>query len=261
MCTTCYNIKTPAVHPHSLFTCSECFSQHTVTIYSHSYHRLVFILHTDRVLCEAATQFHTLFTDTCRPGIRPGPVRAVIRWGTGFPVSTAVPHYQCSILIFTSTLMQSEGQAYRLGHKAMLCRMSGAVLSYGCMQHRFGHVSRNGELLTAFLLIVYSPTYRMTDGWLVDCKGLGRKRTWPNLRHSLEMPVTTLHCHNPHSGRAVKHSGFESETCKIRGRRWHHSMSMLHDMTKLSHFSGVLYEVRQQHSAQYKRLNRLTGFH
>ena len=149
MCTTWYNIKTPAVHPYSLFTCSECFSQRTVTIYAHSYHRLDFIIHTDRVLCEAATQFHTLFTDTCRPGIRPGPVRADIRWGTGFPVSTAVPHCQCSILVFILPLVQSEDQAYKLWHKAMLRRISGAVMSYSCMQHRFGHVSRNGELPTA----------------------------------------------------------------------------------------------------------------
>jgi len=100
MCTTCYNIKPPSVHPHSPFTCSECFSSHTVTVYSHSYHRLVFIMHTDRVLCEVATQFHTLFTDTCRPGISHGLVRADMPWGTGFPVSTAVPPHQCSILIF-----------------------------------------------------------------------------------------------------------------------------------------------------------------
>ena len=149
MCTTCYNIETPAVHPHNLFTCSECFPQHIVTIYSHSYHRLVFIMHTDRVLCEATTQFHTLFKDTCRPGISPGPVRADIWLGTAFPVSTAVPPHQCSILTCTLTLVQSEGQAYTFWHKAMLCRISGAVLSHGCSQHSFGHAGRNSALLTA----------------------------------------------------------------------------------------------------------------
>jgi hypothetical protein len=159
MCTTCYNIKTSSVPPHSLFTCSECFSQHTLTLYSHRYHRLVFIMHTDRVLCEVATQFHTLFTDTCRPGISPGPVRADIRWGRGFPVSTAVLPHQCSILIFILTQTQS-GQAYKRSHKAMLCRKSVAAAQVRtCQSERCVAYG-----LAALLFTVRRNTHRMIDG-------------------------------------------------------------------------------------------------
>jgi hypothetical protein len=148
MCTTWYNIK-PLQFIHTVYLRVQNISHNTVTIYSHNYHRLVFIKHTNRVLCEVATQFHTLFTDTCRPGISPGPVRTDILWGTGFPARTAVPPHQCSILIFIFILMQSEGQAYKLSQKAILCPLSVAAPSNGCMQHRFGHASRSGALLTA----------------------------------------------------------------------------------------------------------------
>jgi len=102
------------------------------------------------------------------PASVPGPVRADIRWGTGFPISTAVPPHQCSILIFKLIPMQSEGQANKLSHKATLCRISGAAMSYGCMRHRFGHASRNGVLLTAYKLSYSEPAVTHMEWYMAD---------------------------------------------------------------------------------------------
>jgi hypothetical protein len=115
MCTACYNIKTPSVHPHSLFTCSECFSQPTVTVYSHSCHRLVFITHTARVLCEVATQFHIQFTDTCRPGISPR--ASPCRYTVGYRVScqhcsSTPPVLDTDLHINTNAIRRSSLQTF-----------------------------------------------------------------------------------------------------------------------------------------------------
>jgi hypothetical protein len=180
MCTTCSNIKTPSVRPHCLFRCSECFSQHTVTVHSHSYHRLVFIMHTDRVHCEVATQFHTLFTDTCRPGISPGPVRAHIRWGTGFPISTisgsTPPVPDTDLYLNTNAIRRSSLQTFTQSNAlADIWGSTGIQLHAAqvrtCQSERCVAYS-----LEAFLFTVCSHTHRMMADWLTarDWEGSGR---------------------------------------------------------------------------------------